>query len=183
MWNASSWLSTDAAVRKSHPKVSKGLWVSCLVCFNWFLVLLGFSQHITRLSKVVYFNFQNFLVDRKHNQQTLSHFSSGKQDAKFSILSHVNCGTTPQERDSLYIKNTCSFFIWKNCPLFNTILGFSKWITSEMEVSTFPLKKELKRKRSKTDGDRNCNFFSLRRSISQGSLPPGPPSVKPLLPW
>lgn len=73
-WNASSWLSTDAAVRNSSSKVSKGLPVLCLVCFNWFVFLLGFSQLTTRFWKAVHFNFQNFLVDRKHNQQTLSHF-------------------------------------------------------------------------------------------------------------
>lgn len=95
-WNGSSWPSPGAAVRKSDSKVSKGLWVLCLVCFNWFVFLLGLSQHTTRLCKVVYFNFQNFLVDRKHNQQTWSHFSSGKQDAKFPTLSCVKCGTTPQ---------------------------------------------------------------------------------------
>lgn len=160
-WNARSWLSTDAAVRKSHSKVSKGLWVLCLACFNWFLVLLGFSQHSTRLCKVVYFNFQNFLVDSKQNQQTLSHFSSGKQDAKFSILGCVNCSTTPQERDSLYIKNTFLAHFSFERIILNSIQFWDSVseLQSEMEISTFPLKKELKRKRSKTDWDRNCFFF------------------------
>lgn len=118
-WNASSWLSPDAAVRKSDSKVSKGLWVVCLVCFNWFVFLLGLSQHTTRLCKVIYFNFQNFLVDRKHNQQTSSHFSSGKQDAKFPILSCVNCGITSQQHWLLVQKEhfCCSLFIWRGNSL------------------------------------------------------------------
>lgn len=144
-WNGSSWLSPGAAVRKSDSKVSKGLWVLCLVCFNWFVFLLGLSQHTTRFCKVVYFNFQNFLVDRKHNQQTWSHFSSGKQDAKFRTLSCVNCGTTPEQSDSLYRKNIFIAHFSFEGVIFNSTQfwdSISK-LQNEMETPTFPLKTEI----------------------------------------